>query len=130
MQRTLYKYLGILQAAGLIRVLGAKSNGVSIISKPEKLYLDNTNLFSIFCDNPKIGTIRETFFASQLAYEHTINYPKSADFIVDEKYTFEVGGKDKSAKQLKDAKRGFVVADNIEVGFDDKIPLWLFGFLY
>jgi len=129
-QRTLYKYLGILQAAGLIRILGAKSSGVSIISKPEKLYLDNTNLFLIFCDSPKIGTIRETFFASSVSYEHIMNYPKSGDFILDEKYTFEVGGKDKSFKQLKGVKHGYVVADNIEIGVDDKIPLWLFGFLY
>jgi len=129
-QRTLYKYLGILQAAGLIRILGAKSSGVSIISKPEKLYLDNTNLFSIFCDSPKIGTIRETFFASLVSYEHNINYPKSGDFILDNKYTFEVGGKDKSFKQLKDVKQGYVVADDIEIGSDKKIPLWLFGFIY
>jgi len=129
-QRTLYKYLGILQAARLIRILGAKSSGISIISKPEKLYLDNTNLFSIFCNNPKIGTSRETFFASQVSYEHSINYPKSGDFVIDEKYTFEVGGKDKGFKQLKDAKHGFVVADDIEIGIDKKIPLWLFGFIY
>ncbi len=129
-QRTLYKYLGILQAAGLIRILGAKSTGISIISKPEKMYLDNTNLFSIFCNNSKIGTIRETFFASSVSYNHNINYPKSGDFILDEKYTFEIGGKDKSFKQIKDAKEGFVVSDDIEVGFDNKIPLWLFGFIY
>lgn len=129
-QRTLYKYLGILQAAGLIRILGAKSSGVSIISKPEKLYLDNTNLFSIFCNNPKTGTIRETFFASSVSYEHSINYPKSGDFILDEKYTFEIGGKDKSFKQLIDVKEGYVVSDDIEIGLDNKIPLWLFGFIY
>ena len=129
-QRTLYKYLGILQSAGLIRILGAKSNGVSIISKPDKLYLDNTNLFSIFCDSPKKGTIRETFFASQLSYQYSINYPKSADFIINDKYTFEIGGKNKGFKQLKDAKNGFVVSDNIEIGVDRQIPLWLFGFLY
>ena len=129
-QRTLYKYLGILQAAGLIRILGAKSSGISIISKPEKLYLDNTNLFSIFCDTPKIGTLRETFFASSVSYEHNINYPKSGDFILDEKYTFEIGGKDKSFKQLKDTKDAYVVADDIEIGVDKKIPLWMFGFLY
>ena len=129
-QRTLYKYLGILQAAGLIRILGAKSTGISIISKPEKMYLDNTNLFSIFCNNSKIGTIRETFFASSVSYNHNINYPKSGDFILDEKYTFEIGGKDKSFKQIKDAKFGYVVSDDIEVGFDNKIPLWLFGFIY
>jgi predicted AAA+ superfamily ATPase len=129
-QRTLYKYLGILQAAGLIRILGAKSSGVSIISKPEKLYLDNTNLFSIFCNNPKTGTLRETFFASSVSYEHSINYPKSGDFILDDKYTFEIGGRDKNFKQLKDVKQGYVVADDIEIGVDNKIPLWLFGFLY
>lgn len=129
-QRTLYKYLGILQSAGLIRILGAKSTGVSIISKPEKMYLDNTNLFSIFCNNSKIGTIRETFFASSVSYNHNINYPKSGDFVLDEKYTFEIGGKDKSFKQLKDAEFGYVVADDIEIGVDNKIPLWLFGFIY
>ncbi len=129
-QRTLYKYLGILQSAGLIRILGAKSTGVSIISKPEKMYLDNTNLFSIFCNNSKIGTIRETFFASSVSYNHNINYPKSGDLILDEKYTFEIGGKDKSFKQLKDAEYGYVVADDIETGVDNKIPLWLFGFIY
>ena len=129
-QRTLYKYLGILQAAGLIRILGAKSSGVSIISKPEKLYLDNTNLFSIFCDTPKIGTIRETFFASSVSYAHSINYPKSGDFILDEKYTFEIGGQDKSFKQLKNVKEGYVVSDCIEIGDNKKIPLWLFGFIY
>jgi len=129
-QRTLYKYLGILQAAGLIRILGAKSSGVSIISKPEKLYLDNTNLFSIFCDSPKVGTIRETFFVSQVSYEHSINYPKSGDFILNDKYTFEVGGKDKSLQQIRNVKDGYIVADDIEIGAGNKIPLWLFGFMY
>ncbi|MCH9740556.1 MAG: AAA family ATPase [Epsilonproteobacteria bacterium] len=129
-QKTLYKYLGILQAAGLIRILGAKSNGVSIISKPEKLYLDNTNLFSIFCNQPKEGTIRETFFASQLAYEHRLSYPKSGDFTIDEEFTFEVGGRGKSQKQIKEVKNGFIVSDNIEIGIENKIPLWLFGFVY
>ncbi|WP_428739783.1 ATP-binding protein [Sulfurimonas sp.] len=129
-QRTLYKYLWILQAAGLIRILGAKSSGVSIISKPEKLYLDNTNLFSIFCDSAKVGTIRETFFASSISYKHNISYPKSGDFIIDEKFTFEIGGKDKNIKQIKHVEDAYIVADDIEIGIDNKIPLWLFGFIY
>ena len=129
-QRTLYKYLGILQAAGLIRILGAKSNGISIISKPEKLYLDNTNLFSVFCESPKEGTVRETFFASQVSYKHTLNYPKQGDFIVDEKFIFEIGGAGKSNTQIKKAAQGYVVADNIEIGAFDTVPLWLLGFLY
>lgn len=129
-QRTVYKYLWILQSAGLIRLLGAKSNGVSIISKPEKLFLDNTNLFSIFCNEPKIGTIRETFFASALSYTHKLDYPKNGDFMIDERYTFEIGGKNKTSKQIKNVKNSFIASDDIEIGANDKIPLWLFGFLY
>ncbi len=129
-QKTLYKYLGILQAAGLIRILGAKSSGVSIISKPEKLYLDNTNLFTIFCDKPKEGTKRETFFASALSYNHSLNYPKYGDFIINDTYTFEVGGRGKTNRQIKAVKESFIVSDNIEIGTLNKIPLWLFGFLY
>ncbi len=130
-QKTLYKYLGILQAAGLIRILGAKSSGVSIISKPEKLYLDNTNLFNIFCDAPKEGTIRETFFASALSYTHSLNYPKDGgDFIIDDLYTFEVGGRGKTKKQIKDIDNSFIVSADMEIGANNKIPLWVFGFLY
>jgi len=130
-QKTLYKYLGILQSAGLIRMLGAKSSGVSIISKPEKLYLDNTNLFEIFCDNPKSGTIRETFFASSLSYKNTLAYPKDGgDFIVNDRYTFEVGGKGKNKKQIKNTPDSYIVSDDIEIGVSNKIPLWLFGFVY
>jgi len=130
-QKTLYKYLGILQAAGLIHILGAKSSGISIISKPEKLYLDNTNLFNIFCDTPKDGTIRETFFASALSYSHSLNYPKDGgDFIIDDLYTFEVGGRGKTKKQIKDIDNSFIVSADIEVGATNKIPLWLFGFIY
>jgi predicted AAA+ superfamily ATPase len=129
-QKTLYKYLGLLQAAGLLRLLGAKSSGVSIISKPERLYLDNTNLFSVFCDQAKAGTLRETFFASMLSYRHTLNYPKGGDLMVDGRYVFEVGGKSKSKKQIKDEDTAWVVADGLEIGVEGKIPLWLFGFLY
>lgn len=130
-QKTLYKYLGILQAAGLIRILGAKSSGVSIISKPEKLYLDNTNLFNIFCDTPIEGTVRETFFASALSYTHSLSYPKSGgDFMVDTLYTFEVGGRSKKNKQIKDIEKSYIVSANIEIGATNKIPLWLFGFIY
>lgn len=130
-QKTLYKYMGILQSAGLIRILGAKSSGISIISKPEKLYLNNTNLFNIFCDTPKNGTIRETFFASVLSYTHALSYPKNGgDFMVDNTYTFEVGGRNKTKKQIKEIEKSFIVSDDMEIGTENKIPLWLFGFLY
>ena len=123
--------MGILQSAALIRILGAKSSGISIISKPEKLYLDNTNLFTVFCDTPKDGTLRETFFASALSYAHTLSYPKNgADFMIDNTYTFEVGGRNKNKKQIKEIKESFIVSADVEIGTGNKIPLWMFGFIY
>jgi hypothetical protein len=74
--------------------------------------------------------IRETIFATLLSKSHKISVPKNGDFLVDEKYLFEIGGKNKSFKQIKDIDNSFVVADDIEIGFGNKIPLWMFGFLY
>ena len=67
---------------------------------------------------------------NMLTFDHKLLYPKQGDFLVDERFTFEIGGKDKGFKQIKDMDNSFVVADDIEVGFGNKIPLWLFGFLY
>jgi len=127
---TLYNYLAYLEAGHLTRMIRQHSRGDTIFSKPEKLYLNNTNLSFAYCENSDKGTHREIFFTNQLAQIHTINYSKIGDFLVDEKYIFEIGGKSKNFKQIKDIKNSFVVADNIEVGFGNKIPLWLFGFLY
>ena len=129
-KNTLKQYLVYLNEANLINSIGGISRGNSYIEKPSKIYLHNTNLFEILCANSEIGTLRETFFASQLQYNHTLHYPKSGDFNIDEKYFIEIGGKNKSFKQIKDIKNSFVVADEIEVGFKNKIPLYLFGFLY
>jgi hypothetical protein len=73
--------------------------------------------------------LRETAFATFLN-DYELSIPKIGDFLIDEKYLFEIGGKKKSFKQIKDIPHSFVVADDIEVGFGNKIPLWLFGFLY
>ncbi|MCD4698696.1 MAG: hypothetical protein K8S16_20895 [Bacteroidales bacterium] len=59
-----------------------------------------------------------------------ITSSKNADFFVNDKYTFEVGGKTKSSKQIAGTANAYIVKDDIEIGFDNKIPLWLFGFLY
>jgi len=79
---------------------------------------------------PDTGNVRETFLANQLAYEHRIEFPPAGDFLVDGKYTIEVGGKSKTQKQITGLKNAWVAADDIEYGYDKKIPLWLFGFLY
>jgi len=127
--RTLYRYLDYLHKAKIITLIRPKTKGDNIFAKPDKIYFNNTNLHYAYCDNPNIGTIREVFFKSMI-FEHKIEIPKKGDFLVDEKYTFEVGGKNKSFKQIADMPNSFVVADDIEVGFKNKIPLWLFGFLY
>ncbi|WP_156922586.1 hypothetical protein [Lebetimonas sp. JH292] len=48
---------------------------------------------------------------------------------MDDNYVFEIGGKNKTKKQIKNLENAYIIKDNIEIGFDE-IPLWLFGFLY
>jgi len=128
---TLIKYLFYLERAHLISLLRSNTKGISKMAKPEKIFLNNSNL--LYALQPGIanqGTVRETFFYSQLSVKHKIALPKSGDFIVDDKYVFEIGGKNKTKKQIRDVQNAFVAADNIEYGFRNRIPLWLFGFLY
>jgi len=127
--QTLYRYMEYLKRGKIFNLLRAKTKGDTIFVKPEKLYLANTNLHFAYCDNIEIGTIREVFFMSMFDDER-LQTLANGDFLIDETYTIEVGGKNKSFKQIKDIDKSFVVADDIEVGFGDKIPLWLFGFLY
>jgi len=126
----LYDYISYLNDSDLLLLVDENVKGIKKISKPSKIYLNNTNLLFAYCDSNEIGTIRETFFANQIKQNYKINISKQGDFIVDDKYTFEIGGKNKSFKQIKDIENSFVVADDIEIGFGNKIPLWLFGFLY
>jgi len=129
-RQTLYTYLHYLEMASLIKMIKQISKGDAIFSKPEKLYLNNTNLNFAYCNQSNIGTIREQFFTNQLSLMHNINYSKIGDFLVDDKYIFEIGGKNKTFKQIKDIENSFIVADDIEIGDLNKIPLYLFGFLY
>ncbi len=125
----LYKYLYYLHKGKIITLVGAKTRGDNIFSKPEKIYLNNTNLHYAYCNQAEIGTIREVFFRAML-FKHTLTVPEKGDFFLNHKYLFEVGGKNKGFKQIKDLENSFVVADDIEIGTGAKIPLWLFGFIY
>jgi len=127
---TLYKYIELLHKAELLRHVIYEGKRFKSMQKPDKLYLANTTLFSSLCLEPQIGTLRESFFASQVSVNSSIYYVTKGDFLVDEKYIFEIGGKNKGFDQIKDINNSFVVSDNIEVGFKNKLPLWLFGFLY
>ncbi len=128
---TLIRYLVYLEKAHLISLLRSNTKGISKMAKPEKIYLDNSNL--LYALQPKLsntGTIRETFFQNQLSVNHKVEIPKSGDFIIDDKYIFEIGGKSKTRKQIIDLQDAYIVSDNIEYGFKNKIPLWVFGFMY
>ena len=127
---TLYKYIDYLGRAELIHHITYEAKRFKNIKKQDKLYINNTNLFQALYLNSNIGNIRETFFVSMLYKKYLLNYVDRGDFLVDEKFTFEIGGKNKSFNQIQDIPNSFVVADNIEIGFKNKIPLWLFGFLY
>jgi predicted AAA+ superfamily ATPase len=129
-RNTLYQYIYYLNMGNIFASLRAKTKGDNIFSKPQKLYLNNPNLSFSYCQSNEVGTIREQFFLNMLSQKHNISYPNKGDFLVDNKYTFEIGGKNKSFEQIKDLDNSFIVKDNVEVGFKNSLPLWLFGFLY
>ena len=127
---TLYLYIDYLHRGKIFNILRSKTKGDNIFLKPDKIYLNNSNLNHAYCKEFKIGTVRETFFANQLQMINEVSVPLKGDFLVDDKYVFEVGGKNRSFKQIKDIPNSFVVDDEIESGFGNKIPLWLFWFIY
>ncbi len=129
--RTLLKYLHLLEEAALVTLLRSDAKGNKILQKPDKIYLNNTNLSrALGLSESDAGTERETFFLSQASMAGQVRYPKEGDFLVDNEIVFEIGGKRKSGRQLRDGIHAYIAADDIETGFASKIPLWLFGFLY
>lgn len=135
----LYEYLEKLQEAKLLNLVRSQGRGYQVLTRPEKILLENGNLMYAITDEVNTGALRELFFVNQLRngynihpqlLENGVELAASGDFIVNGRHTFEIGGKKKGFKQLGGVAEAFVVADDIEVGFKNKIPLWLFGFLY
>lgn len=126
---TLSKYLERMQAAGLIYCLRAGS-GMRTVNRPDKLILNNPNLYFSLCANPNTGAIRETFFISQLSQGHQVHYYDQGDFVVDDQFIFEIGGRSKSNRQIRGQDNAFIVADDIEIGSLNQVPLWAFGMTY
>ena len=125
------KYLGYLQKAGLIISCFSQGKGMGLMNKPEKIYLDNTNLmYALTLSAVNEGNVRETFFANQISVLHKLNTSERGDFLVNDTCTFEIGGAKKGFNQIKDMKDSFVAADDMETGYGNKIPLWMFGLLY
>ncbi len=129
--RTLKTYFAHLEDAGLIKSIAKATEKFSQLESPSKIYLENSNqLYAISSENPEKGTVRETFFLTMLSQAHTVKMPASGDFLVNDEYLFEVGGKKKHFDQIKSHKNAYVACDDVERGVGAKIPLWLFGFLY
>lgn len=131
----IYTYLDSLERAGLLSGFLPSETGYRLVRKPSKIYMGNTNLLRSVAGEiggkDQTGTVRETFFAHQLKNAGmNVRIPNRGDFLVEGKYLFEIGGRTKGKSQVKDTDNAFVVRDDIEVGFGNVIPLWLFGFLY
>lgn len=124
------KMLTALERAGLLALLDSKGLKLDNLSKPEKIYCENTSLMHALVPQVNEGVSRETFFFNQMRKDHSVTYTGIGDFVVDGKLTFEVGGKNKRYDQIADLADSFVVVDDTAVGHGNKIPLWLFGFLY
>ena len=124
------KMLYALDKAQILTLLNVKAKSYKYLTKPDKIYLANPNLMHALCPQVDIGNERETFFLSQLRVGHDISFPNRGDFLIDGKYMFEVGGKGKSFEQIAGVSDSFLAVDDTDVGYGNRIPLWLFGFLY
>lgn len=129
-RESVYLWLNTLEKAGMLNLLKRDGKGVSVLQKPDKVYLENTNLSYTLRENPDIGSVRETFLLNQLTNgKYDVTLPEFGDFFV-EPYTIEAGGKNKTGKQITEAQNPVIASDDIETGYKNRIPLWLFGFLY
>ncbi len=129
---TLLQYLQYLSEARLIQLLYSDVTNVKRLQKPDKIYMENPNmLHALATTQVNEGTEREVFFINQLSAKHIVEYSKtSADFTIDHQYTIEVVGKSKDGKQIAGVANGYIASADEEYVLGNKIPLWLFGFLY
>ncbi|MCR4573384.1 MAG: AAA family ATPase [Lentisphaeria bacterium] len=124
------RMLYALDRAQILTLLTAKSKSYKYLYKPDKILLNNTNLMHALCPAIDRGNERETFFLSQMVAEHDVKMPQKGDFLVDDQYLFEVGGKRKTFDQIKDLPQSYLAVDDTEIGSTNRIPLWMFGLTY
>lgn len=130
-RQTTLQYLHYLEKARLIRMVNYPDKHISRLQKPDKIYLDNPNLF--FALNPEgvnTGNLRETFALNQLLIKQDVCLHDKGDFLVDGRFVFEIGGKNKTRRQVISLQQAYIFADDMEIGHHNRIPLWLLGFLY
>ena len=125
------KILKALSEADLLSLLSSDAASLKNMSRPDKIYCDNPNIMYALCPEAEIGCVRESFFLNQLrSAGYKALYPKQGDFIINDRYLFEVGGKGRSFAQIKDLPDSYLAVDDVEIGSGHRIPLWMFGLLY
>lgn len=130
-RQTLLGYFQYLDDSMLVKQLFRQARGLGSLEKPDKLYLENTNImYMLNGSRTDIGNVRETFVYNQLKKSNEVLYSKESDFFVAGKYTFEVGGRNKKTDQIRGVEDSYIIADGIEFGTGRKIPVWLLGFMY
>ena len=130
-RQSLLNYLLLLEKAHTVLLLKQQATGIRQMVRPEKIFLQNTNYsYALSADNPDIGNMRETFFFNQLQQNHKVTYTDKTDFLINDKFYFEIGGKNKNNRQIKDLNNAYLALDGTTTGYRNEIPLWLFGFLY
>jgi len=129
--RTLKDYLAYLEDARLIRILRREGSPMGSMDKPDRIYLGDPNLAYALCspEQPDRGALREIFLLASLPPELPVCAAPKGDFLLDGRYTLEVGGPRKDSTQIKSLKNAYLAIDDIEQGSAQRIPLWLFGFL-
>jgi len=130
-RQTITNYLHLLAKAGLLKLVYSEQHKLSSLAKPEKLFLQHPNYYyALGGENINVGSIRETFFVNQLCVNELVENSSIGDFLVNRKFLFEIGGKSKRYNQIAGEINSYIVVDETEIGLANKIPLWLFGFLY
>ena len=124
------RMLYALDKAQILSLLTTKAKSYKYLYKPNKILLNNTNLMHALCPAVEKGNERETFFFSQMVVAHDVKMPQKGDFLVNDQYLFEVGGKGKTFDQIKDLPQSYLAVDDTEIGTSNRIPLWLFGLTY
>lgn len=125
------EYLHYLEELGVLSLLHRDSFGITRMQKPDKIYLSHPNLqYALHLSQPDKGTLRESFLLSQVLPKHQVEYTDQGDFRLDRRIIIEVGGANKSRRQIAVLSDAYVAADDIEIGYGSKVPLWMFGLLY
>lgn len=124
---TVMNYIKYLADARLINMVYPK--GESFPKKPSKIMMHNTNLmYSIYPVKVEEQDVLETFFLNTMYKDHKLyKGDKGTSFLVDGEQPFRICNK---GCKFKNNPNVVYAMHHTEVGHENQIPLWLFGFVY